>query len=157
MPSLHVQKKPSLHPLILRFYIFLPEEQSHKQWVCSQPSFLVFDLRTLRSMQSWLPTRAELPECLQASGESPWCSFSFSLVVVSVRGRHLCAVVVKAAFLFLVWMWMMFGVCFWQIAFIELRKSPFIPNLLKFAIFYITSTCWTLSNVFLFLKGFFPL
>lgn len=45
-------EKPSLHPLILRFYIFLPEEQSHKQWVCSQPSFLVFDLRTLRSMQS---------------------------------------------------------------------------------------------------------
>lgn len=63
---------------------------------------LVFDLRTLRSMQSWLPTRAELPEVYKLLAKVHWCSFSFSLVVVSVRGGHLCAVVVKAAFLFLV-------------------------------------------------------
>lgn len=58
------------------------------------------------------PPRAELPEYLQAPGESPQCSFSFSVVVVSVRGGDLCAVVVKAAFLFSVSMWMMFAVCF---------------------------------------------
>lgn len=66
--------------------------------MCSQSSFLVFDLRTLRSMQSWLPPRAELPEYLQAPDESPGYSFSFSVVVVSVLGGDLCAVVVKAAF-----------------------------------------------------------
>ena len=49
-------------------------------------------------MQSWLPPRAELPEYLQAPDESPGYSFSFSVVVVSVLGGDLCAVVVKAAF-----------------------------------------------------------
>ena len=63
-------------------------------------------------MQSCLPARAELPEYLQAPDENPQCSFSFSMVVVSVRDGDLCVVVVKAVFIFLVSMWMMFAVCF---------------------------------------------